>query len=222
MAYDYNVNTVYFDGIQLYKEQFGSSYTYDSNGNVTAVKDIQGQNTTYEYVNNNLTKQILPGGAAFTYTYDSYHNVKTATTDTGVVYNFEYDTYGNNTSVSVGNGITATATYNNGGNTLYQTTDAAGNTTTYQYNANTNVLEWVKYPKDSDTTKTSYTYDSMCRMETAAVTTDTNTALTASYTYTDDLLTGWNGVSFTYDTIGNLTSDRSYIMRVTKELLFIQ
>ena len=199
LAYDYNVNTVYFDGIQLFKEQFGNSYTYDGNGNVTAVKDIQGQTTTYEYINNNLTKQILPTGATFTYTYDSYHNVKTATTDTGVVYNFSYDTYGNNTSVSVGNGITATASYSNSGNTLYQTTDAAGNTTTYGYNANTNMLDWVKYPKDSDTTRTNYTYDSMYRMATATATTDTGTALTASYTYADDLLTKIQTGSTTYN-----------------------
>ena len=35
IAYDYNVNTVCFDGIQLYKEQFGSGYTYDEDGNIT-------------------------------------------------------------------------------------------------------------------------------------------------------------------------------------------
>lgn len=27
LAYDHNINTVCFDGIQLYKEQFGQSYT---------------------------------------------------------------------------------------------------------------------------------------------------------------------------------------------------
>ena len=206
VAYDYNVNTVYFDGIQLFKEQFGTSYTYDANGNVTSVKDLQNQTTTYEYANNNLTKQTLPTGAALTYTYDSYHNVKTATTDLGVVYTFGYDSYGNNTSVSVGNGITAAASYANSGNTLSATTDALGNTTTYHYNADTNVLEWVKYPKDTDATKTNYTYDSMYRMATATVTTDTNTALSASYTYTNDLLTkiqaGSTVYSFSY---GNFT-----------------
>ncbi len=89
----------------------------------------------------------------------------------------------------MGSGLTATAVYTTDGNRLQSTTDAAGNTTTYSYNANTNVLEWVKYPKDTDATKTSYTYDSMYRVASAAATTDTGTALTASYTYTDDLLT---------------------------------
>ena len=61
--------------------------------------------------------------------------------------------------------------------------------TTYSYNANTNVLEWVKYPNDTDTTRTNYTYDSMYRLATAAATTNTGSALSATYTYTDDLLT---------------------------------
>ena len=201
VAYDYNVNTVYFDGIQLYKEEFGNSYTYDSKGNVTAVKDIQGETTKYEYSSNNLTKEILPTGAELTYTYDSYHNVKTATTAEGEVYSFNYDTYGNNTSVSIssgGNTITSTAAYTSDGNRLTSTTNALGDTTTYSYNANTNVLEWVKYPEDTDATKTSYSYDSMYRMTGAAATTNTGTALTVGYTYSDDMLTAIQTGSTTY------------------------
>ena len=34
IRYNFNANTAYFDGIQLYKENFGSSYTYDEDGNV--------------------------------------------------------------------------------------------------------------------------------------------------------------------------------------------
>ena len=81
LAYDYNVNTVYFDGIQLYREEFGSSYTYDEDGNIVSVVDLQKQKTEYEYTNNDLTKMILPSGVEYTYEYDSYHNLKTATTE---------------------------------------------------------------------------------------------------------------------------------------------
>lgn len=200
-VYAYNANTALFDGIQLFHEQFGSSYTYDDNGNVTSVKDLQGQTTTYEYTSNNLTKEILPTGAALTYTYDNYHNVKTATTATGVVYNFAYDTYGNNTSVSILNGsaaMTSTATYTTDGNRLLSTTDASGNITTYSYHADTNVLEWVKYPRDTDATRTNYTYDSMYRLASAAVDPDYSSALTVNYTYTDDLLTEIETGSTTY------------------------
>ncbi len=203
LAYDYNVNTAYFDGIQLFKEQFGSSYTYDADGNIISVKDLQGKTTSYEYTNNNLTKEILPTGAQLTYTYDSRHNVTQAKSSTNVTYDFTYDSYGNNTSVSITSGtvkLTSTAAYTSDGNRLTSTKDAAGNTTTYSYNANTNVLEWVKYPNDSDNTKTTYSYDdNMYRLVSAAATVDTGGTLSASYGYTDDLLTSITTPSTTYN-----------------------
>ena len=203
VAYDYNVNTAYFDGIQLYKEEFGTSYTYDGDGNVETVTDVQGGTTTYTYDdNNNLTTVKLPDESILTYTYyEGTHNVETATTNSGVTYKFEYDTFGNNTSVSIVSGgvvITSTASYTEDGNRLVSTTDAAGNVTTYSYNANTNVLEWVQYPEDSEATRTEYTYDEMCRLASAEATTDTGSALTASYTYEDDVLTEIKTASTTY------------------------
>ena len=202
VVYEYNANTAQFDGIQLYKEEFSNSYTYDNDGNVISVVDLQQQETKYEYTNNNLTKQILPSGATLTYTYDNYHNVLTATTDVGVVYNFAYDTYGNNTEVSIvsgGNKITAKAAYSSDGNRLVSATDATGKVTSYSYNANTNVLEWVKYPEDTAATRTNYTYDTMYRMASAAATTDSNLALSAAYTYSDDLLASIQTGSTKYD-----------------------
>ena len=212
LVYERNANTVYFDGIQLYKEEFGSSYTYDKDGNVISVRDLQNQTTQYEYQSNDLTKAILPTGAALTYTYDSHHNVQTATSATGVAYRFTYDAYGNNTAVSILSGSvaqTATAAYTSDGNRIASTTDAAGNVTTYQYNENTNLLEWVQYPNDTAATRTAYTYDSMYRTASASANLSglsTGTALTASYTYTGDRLsaiaTGSTTYSFAYGSFG--------------------
>ena len=217
LAYDYNANTAYFDGIQLYKEEFGNSYTYDDEGNIVSVKDLQSQTTSYKYENNNLTEQILPSGAKLTYEYDTCHNVVEAKSDTGVVYNFEYDTYGNNTSVSIVSGdvkLTSSAAYTTDGNRLASTTDAAGKVTTYSYNENTNVLEWVRYPNDTASTwnedgtidergnETFYTYDNMYRLAKAEATVSTGKTLTAEYGYSNDLLTsiktGSTTYSFTY------------------------
>ena len=201
LAYDYNANTAFFDGIQLYKEEFGNSYTYDENGNIISVKDVQGQTTTYEYTNNDLTAQVLPSGARLEYEYDEWHNVVKATSDTGIVYNFAYDSYGNNTSVSIvsdGVSLASSANYTDDGNRLDYTTDAAGKVTTYGYNEDTNVLEWVKYPEDTDATRTEYTYDEMCRLTKAEVDVSTGSTLSASYGYTDDLLTSITTASTTY------------------------
>ena len=209
VLYDYGANTIYFDGIQLYKEEFGNSYTYDDDGNVISVKDLQGKTTQYEYTNNNLTEMTLPTGAKLTYEYDSFHNVKKATTAEGLIYEFEYDEdgYGNNTKVSIINGtqkITSTATYSTDGNRLVSTTDALEQTTTYSYHPDTNVLEWVQYPEDTPETRTKYTYDAMYRTAKAALETDTGLNLSAEYTYENDLLTAIKTASTTYSfTYGN-------------------
>ena len=202
LLYSYNANVVYFDGIQLFKEEFGHSYVYDANGNVTSVTDLQKQTTTYEYSSNNLTKMTLPSGAAQTYTYDSYHNVKSATSPEGVVSNFTYDTYGNNTKVTVGSGtskITATATYTTNGDQLSTVTDALGQTTSYGYDLQTGVLNWVQAPGETEATRTNYTHDG--RYRTTGVSKGNSSV---GYTYSNDLLSAITSASgtnytFTYD-----------------------
>ncbi len=189
IRYDYNANRVWFDGIQLYKEEFGNSYTYDDKGNVTSVVDLQKKTTTYEYSGNNLTKEILPGGVTLTYEYDGHHNVTKATTNKGLVYNFTYDTYGNNTQVSISNGsliMSSSAAYTANGNLLASTTDAAGNVTEYGYNANTGLLEWVQNPEDTEDTRTNYDYDNMYRLVSTWIEADSE--LYVDYCYTDDRL----------------------------------
>ncbi len=193
LVYDYNMNTVFFDGIQLFRENFGSSYTYDEDGNVISVVDLQKKTTTYEYdEESNLTKILQDNQAKMIYTYDDYHNVLTAQSQEGLLYTFAYDAWGNNTAVSIGSGdtkLTSTAQYTTDGNRLASTTDAAGKITRYGYNSQTNVLEWVQYPEDTEATRTNYTYDSMYRLAQVEVQTDTNTAMSAAYTYENDLLT---------------------------------
>ena len=205
LQYDYNVNTALFDGIQLFKEEFGTSYEYDGNGNLTSVTDLQKQNTTYEYQNNNLTKIIQNGSTKMTYGYDTYGNVTSAVTEAGVKYEFVYDTYGNNTLVKIVSGnvsIQSQAYYTDDGNRLEWTKDALDKQTTYCYNENTNVLEWVQYPNDTTDSRTHYTYDDMFRIARAEADVSSGSALTAAYTYDDDLLmsitTGSTTYSFEY------------------------
>ena len=214
VVYNYGANTVLFDGIQLYKESFGSSYDYDEKGNLKTVTDLQNSVTDYEYdTNSNLTSILENNKAKMRYEYDSWHNVIKAVTQTkddsgnivdGIVYEFEYDDYGNNTLVKVVNGsntISTTATYTSDYNRMLTSTDDLADVTTYCYNENTNVLEWVQYPNDTETSRTTYTYDSMYRMATATAAVSglsSGTALTASYTYTNDLLTEIETGSTTY------------------------
>ena len=202
-VYTNNVNTVYFDGLQLFKEEFGVSYTYDDEGNVKSVIDLQKKTTEYEYdTNGNLLEVMQDGKAKMTYTYwEGTHNVKTATTEEGLSYYFEYDGYGNNTLVSITNNgqtISSIADYTDNGDLLEFTKDALGNQTTYGYNEQTGLLDWVQYPEDTTATRTEYTYDEMYRTATVAATTDTALNLSANYTYEDDLLKTIQTPSTTY------------------------
>ena len=205
-VFESNANTVYFDGLQLFKEEFGVSYTYDDKGNVISTIDLQNKNTEYEYDDDsNLTKIIQDGKTKMEYTYDNHHNVLTATTDEGYVYTFEYDTYGNNTKVyttSNNETISTSATYTSDHNQLATATDALGKVTQYGYNLQTGLLEWVKYPKDTEATKTNYTYDEMYRMAsvnaTGNVINGTANHYSTNYTYEDDLLKTIQTPSTTY------------------------
>ena len=201
--YSYNANTAYFDGIQLYRDGFGYKYEYDSENQVISILSPSKEKDRYEYQNNNLTREILHTGSELTYTYDDYHNVLTATTDEGLCYHFTYDTYGNNTAVSITKGsetMSAEATFSSDGNFPVTESDTVGNVTTYHYNSDTSVLEWVQNPNDTEDTRTEYTYDSMYRPLTVTAETDDGEELSVGYTFdTRDYLNTVTSQSASYD-----------------------
>jgi len=201
VSYNYNANEAKFDGIQLFKEEFGTSYGYDDDGNVTSVTDIMDKKTEYTYNSkHDLTKEELPTGLIRRYEYDDYHNVTKIITENEKesfqTEHFEYDKYGNKTVEQVKvygtNNTTVsriTYTYTSDGNRLLSKEDAVGNVTNYNYDPNTNVLLSVQYPNDTDTSKTTYTYDEMLRTKTVSAAVSTDDTLGVEYVYTDDYLT---------------------------------
>lgn len=55
--FHYTRNTAYYDGLQLYREEFSQAYTYDGEGNLTGYKSLIGQEVKYEYDSSgNVTK----------------------------------------------------------------------------------------------------------------------------------------------------------------------
>ena len=212
LVYERNVNTIYYDAIQLYKDEFGSSYVYDSNGNVTSVTDSRKQQNNYEYSNNNLTKATLHDGAVYNYGYDNYHNVTTATSATGTQNSFSYDAYGNNTKVQIVDTnnsavIESQASYSNYGNTLSKVTDSINKEVEYNYNNNSGML----MSSNGNGTTTTYSYDNIYRLISASRNYEGGTA-TINYNYLNDHMTGityggTNSLSYglTYGTFGQLT-----------------
>lgn len=159
-----NANTVYFTNFELYKEEFGYSYTYDSKGNVTSVTDLAKQKSTFEYTNNDLVKAIDPSGGEFNYEYDGKHNITKATSATNVVYSFDYDSSGNPLKAKVGEGslfIESTARYSLSGNYLKSMTDSEGNSIINHYDENKGILI---ANTDGKGNKTTYQHDNMDRL----------------------------------------------------------
>lgn len=73
LLYSYNCNTAYFDNVQLIRDNFGSTYKYDSNGNLTSIVDLQGKSDqTFQYDGNNqLINQTSITGGTITYNYNT-------------------------------------------------------------------------------------------------------------------------------------------------------
>lgn len=144
------------------------SYTYDKDGKVISVVDNSKKQSTMEYNNSDLTKNIDAKGYAYTYGYDKAHNVTKATSQTGMNYNYTYSTKGLATSLEVKCGSKVTdvgilkseVTYDSNG-LLSSATDQDGNKVEYKYDGNKGTLTQTTDKLDSkNPVVTDYTYDS--------------------------------------------------------------
>ena len=100
LRYDYNANNVQFKAVYLNKEEFGQTYVYDKDGNVTSTKDLANSQSSFEYRNDQLSKILNPTGSRYMYTYnrDTKNMEFAIDTDTGVLYRVSYDAKGNPTT----------------------------------------------------------------------------------------------------------------------------
>lgn len=205
-----NANSAYFDGLQLYKEEFGESYQYDSNGNIISTKDLAKQQSQFQYnTNNDLIKATDPKGNNFNYSYDSKHNLLNATSAENVVYSFTHDSYGNPLTAKVGDDtlfINSSSTYTANGNYTKTLTDSEGNIVTYNYDETKGNLDSLV---DVNGKTTSYSYDNIDRLESVSKVAD-GVNITNSYSYENNKLKTitHNGFSynFGYDSLGNNTT----------------
>jgi hypothetical protein len=127
-----------------------------------------------------LIKEIIYGEKETSFVYSE---------DNGFTYHeavLFYDAYGNVTSITVtqteeiGDQINTLqqkswTAYTNDGNYIVSTTNTYNETTYYEYDDDTGVLKWVKYPGDTDATRTNYSYDGMYRLIGTSAASDQNT-----------------------------------------------
>ena len=96
VQYYYNANKVAVTGAFCYKEEFGSSYTYDDNGNVVSVSDLAKANSEFKYYSNQAQQMITPSGSKYYYHYEpSNLQLHLALSNSGQGYAFTYDSKGN-------------------------------------------------------------------------------------------------------------------------------
>ena len=168
LAYDGNFNDkefysgAAFDNISLRQEPC-NTYTYDSEGNLTAV-NAAGSDSNFTYsAGNKLTKSQTKANGTYTYKYENSNNnhLVTKITNDNVSMNITYDKYGNSTGTTLSSDsnssagkIVTSAKYSDDGTQLLSQTDANGSTTEYAYNAQ----RTVRSQKDAMGTTNGHSY----------------------------------------------------------------
>lgn len=226
--YEKNVNYADFDGLTLYKEEFGNTFAYDEDGNVTAVKNLASKQAKAEYDDyNNLISYVQPGRPDSVKTTIGYGNTEAekkmrlprrTTTPTNIRTNNLYDDHGNltqSTVIDIMDGTCAIVTgqsHTSDGNHVATKTDARGKVVTYTTDLAKDTLTRVTDPNGQSV---NYTYDALKRVTGTSATVDGNTYKN-TYTYEDDRLktvahntTGDTPdvtYTFDYDEFGNPTT----------------
>ncbi len=226
--YERNINYAEFGGLFLYQEEFGKTFAYDENNNITSVKNLASQQShaTYDDANNLLTYRQPGRSTSERYTLDwgsttvekKKHLLWKITSPLSIIQENTYDDKGNVLTSKTRNSastlvIQGSTAYTANQNYIASQTDARGNTVTSHYDLTTGTLTSVVHPNGR---QTSYTYDQRKRIVKAQSTADGKTYLSES-TYSQDKLvrTAHNTDSdtetsvayqFAYDALGRPTT----------------
>jgi len=186
------------DSTEVVTDQLGNptTYVYDDQGNIVTQTDALGGVTTRTYdTANNMLTETDPLGRTTSYTYDAQGNVLTETDPMGGVTRHTYTTIQLHTNLGVPLApFTQEAT----------TTDPLGNTTTYAYDSQGNMLSET----DALGRVTSFTYDSAG--DSTSLTEPGGNTTVFAYDGAGHLLSQTDALghvtSYTYDADGNQTS----------------
>lgn len=168
LCYDYEINSVIFDDVFLYRDSFGTQYTYDTQGRITSAYDDNGQVVNCDYNGVDVSNVTSTSNGMVTqsasYTYDNKHNLLSAVGLDGVKTTYSYPETGNKglpLSVTVSdesgqNTSTTTYEYYDNYNYLRSVTEPTGATTQYEYDTAKGLLTEVIDPNGN---VTEYEYD---------------------------------------------------------------
>ncbi|HEX3016256.1 MAG TPA: DNRLRE domain-containing protein [Caproicibacter sp.] len=219
-----NINYADFDKLQLNIDETGTSYTFDSKGNVVSSKQNSKNKATYSYSDaDELESSTGSNSENYTYKHNNSsrpHQLTSArSTQTGTGLAYGYDGYGNVTNTKMGTIDTSgnlvltspyletSKNYSYNGNYATTQTDQRGNGTSCSIEELSGLKTSEQDPKGNIT---RYTYDPKSYLLTGVSGTSSAGAISNSYTYSNNLLSSitHNGFTynFNYDGFGNTTS----------------
>ena len=160
-AYDQNINSAYIDNISFRMEP-AQTYRYDDNGNPVAATQTGTGSQSAIYTGVDLTQYTAANGVKTSYTYNSQHDVETASIG-GVTCTYIYDddnSAGNILGVKLeGTGTNAylqsSATITADKNNVASSTNANNITTNYWYNSSEQLTRII----DADDQIFKYSYN---------------------------------------------------------------
>ncbi len=182
---------------------------------LSSISDPTGNTWRYTYdTSGKMLSKTDPAGNTITYTYDSNGRVISSTDPEGRIKIINYNSILDTTTVTEKDGGVWTYKYDSLLNVTTQKTDPLGNTTTYQYDQNKNLISTT----EPDGSMTTYAYDSTGNMTSVK---DAAGNIT-SYTYntfgqiTSVTTPDSKTTAYTYDTKGNLLSTTDPSSAVTQ------
>ena len=211
-----------------------SSYTYDANGNATAVTDPNGNTTQTAF--DALNRPILvtdPLAKTTAYTYTPLDKIATVRDPNNATTTYSYNGFGDNTALQSPDTGTTTQSFNAGGMVITKT-DSRGRTATYTYDVLGRMTQ-VSYDDGTITQTydvaangvgqlasvtdlsgaTSFTYDSYGRVLSKTITINGTPNITKTISYIRDSIGRITattypsgmvvGASYTQGRISNLT-----------------
>ena len=209
LAYNHNCDYARFTNIFLHREQFGRSFAYDANKNITSTGTLSGQKSNITYDNaDNISKYVQPGRKnetanqhVFYYGSDTAaqkkHQLLRSRTPMGQTDRYSYDDYGNQTSArrvdkqaySVSDAaeknyafIRTETGYDANNNYATTSKDARGNTVVREIEPNSGRLLKVTDPENQ---AVNYEYDESDRVTRVATSAGSKTYCN-QYTYEND------------------------------------
>ena len=221
VTYDGNINKASFTDWHVYKEEFGSSYTYDDKGNVVSVKDNNQEESAFNYdANSNLKGVTNPNGGSYDYVYssDGKNNLMKATTATGIKYNYTYNSVGRSLTNTISNdsttdplNIISSVSYTASNDNFTETkTDSKGYVTTNHWDYTLGRIDSVT---DNAGGQVTYNYDTSGRLnKTTSKMNISNESVVNESVFISDKLSqiihnGFN-YNFEYDSYGMMTKTK--------------